>query len=387
MSRSVARLALADGTVFTGRAFGGRGESAGEVVFNTAHSGYEEVVTDPSYRGQIVVMTAPQIGNVGWNVQDLESVRAHAAGFVVRELSSVPSSWRSQGSLDEALQVAGVPGISGVDTRLLTRIIRDRGAQAAVISHAALTDRSNEELVQQARAWGGMEGRDLVREVTCSAGYEWREPSVQMPGVEVAAASRVGRVVVFDYGVKQNILRQLVDVGFEVQVVPGTATAAEALSLGPDAVLLSNGPGDPAAVPYGVEAVKAILETGKPVFGICLGHQILGLALGGRTYKLKFGHHGINHPVQDVVSGSVDITSQNHGFAVDVASVPGARLTHTNLNDGTVEGLALPGRPVFSVQYHPEASPGPHEAGALFRRFVRLLDEDPERVFGFGGSR
>jgi carbamoyl-phosphate synthase small subunit len=361
-------LALEDGTVVRGRAFGAHvEEAAGEVVFNTALTGYQEVFTDPSYRGQIVVMTAPEMGNVGWNEDDMESSRAWAAGFVVRELSPVVSNWRARGSLDERLAQAGVPGIVGVDTRALTRRLRDGGAMRGIISTSTISDGA---LVDAVRKTPGLEGRDLVREVTCAAPYAWSEPSWRARHRAVDK-----HVVAYDFGVKRNILRRLVDSGFRVTVVPAETPAQAALAHNPDGVFLSNGPGDPAAVDYAARACREIVEAGVPLFGICLGHQILGLALGGTTYKLKFGHHGANQPVLDLATRKVEITSQNHGFAVDVGSLAGkAELSHVNLNDNTVEGMTVVGKRAFSVQYHPEASPGPHDAAYLFERFVRLIE-------------
>jgi carbamoyl-phosphate synthase small subunit len=366
---SDARLALEDGTVVAGKAFGATSDGAGEVVFNTAITGYQEVVTDPSYRGQIVVMTATEIGNVGWNPEDLESPRPWLSGFVVRELSPIVSNWRSKARLDEALAQAGVPGISGVDTRALTRRLRDGGAMRGLITTETRSNLDDRELVERVRQTPGLEGRDLVREVTSSQKYSWDEPSWR---VKKPAADK--HVVAFDFGIKHNILRRLVDSGFRVTVVPAATPASEVLALSPDGVFLSNGPGDPAAVGYAVQACREILQKNVPLFGICLGHQILGLALGGTTYKLKFGHHGANQPVKDLATGKVEITSQNHGFAVDVESLRGkAELSHVNLNDGTVEGMKLSDQPAFSVQYHPEASPGPHDAAYLFERFRKLM--------------
>jgi carbamoyl-phosphate synthase small subunit len=369
-----ARLVLEDGTIVHGRAFGARSDGQGEVVFNTALTGYEEVVTDPSYRGQIVVMTAPEIGNTGWNVEDLESARPWLSGFVVRELSPVVSNWRAQSSLDEVLQKAGVPGIEGVDTRMLTQKLRDQGAMRGLItSDGRLSDAA---ILDYVRKTPGLEGRDLVREVTSPKSFAWEEPSwrhAQDPSLERA---RDKHVVAYDFGMKRNILRMLVDAGCRVTVVPATTPATEVLALKPDGVFLSNGPGDPAAVTYAAEATRAILAKKVPLFGICLGHQILGLALGGATYKLKFGHHGANCPVMDLSTRKVEITSQNHGFAVDVDSLRGkAELTHVNLNDNTVEGMRLGSGLAFSVQYHPEASPGPHDASYLFDRFMAMIEQ------------
>jgi carbamoyl-phosphate synthase small subunit len=371
-------LALADGRIFRGRAFGAIGETVGEVVFNTAMTGYQEVLTDPSYKGQIVCMTYPEIGNVGINRDDEESARVYVEGFVVKEYVARPSNWRSEMPLGEYLERAGIPGIEGIDTRALVRHIRAAGAQEAVISSVNL---DADALVAKAKASPGLVGRDLVTEVACAAPYDWEIGAWELEGGYRRPAKEQLRdaplIAAIDYGIKRNILRRLIAAGFRVKVMPAKAAASEILALNPDGVFLSNGPADPAAVPYAHEAVRELIGK-KPIFGICLGHQILALALGGKTYKLGFGHHGANHPVMDLRTNRVEITSQNHGFAVDADSLSDqAELSHLNLNDKTVEGLRGKGVPFFSVQYHPEASPGPHDAGYLFARFRRLVEAFP----------
>jgi carbamoyl-phosphate synthase small subunit len=371
-------LALADGRVFRGRAFGAIGETAGEVVFNTAMTGYQEVLTDPSYKGQLVCMTYPEIGNVGVNREDAESRRVYVEGFIVREYWARPSNWRAEMALGEYLAQAGIVGIEGIDTRALVRHLRTHGAQQGVISSI---DLDAESLVRKAKASPGLVGRDLVREVTCAQPFDWEIADWRLgsgyrhPTREELRDAPL--VVALDYGIKLNILRRLVATGFRVRVLPAASTAEQILAHNPDGVFLSNGPADPAALPYAYEAVRGVLGK-KPVFGICLGHQILGLALGGKTYKLDFGHHGANHPVMDLRTRRVEITSQNHGFAVDSDSVKGrAELSHLNLNDHTVEGLRGQGAAFFSVQYHPEASPGPHDSSYLFARFRRMVELFP----------
>jgi carbamoyl-phosphate synthase small subunit len=360
-------LVLADGTAFHGTAFGADGEAIGEVVFNTSLSGYQEIITDPSYRGQIVTMTAPQIGNYGVNPEDVESHRPWIEGLVVRECSPLPSNWRARQSLDEYLKEWGVIGIEGIDTRALTKHLRDAGAQEGVIS---TLHGDAERLAAKAKASPGLVGRDLVKDVTCSTPYVWNEG---LWGATPQAPSRKPQVVVYDFGVKRNILRSLVDVGCEVNVVPATTPAKEVLGRAPDGVVLSNGPGDPAAVDYAISASRELVGQ-VPLFGICLGQQLLGLAMGGRTSKLKFGHHGGNQPVLDLATQQVTITAQNHGFTVDLDSLGAdVQATHINLNDRTIEGLRHKSLPIFAVQYHPEASPGPHDAGYLFQRFVEMM--------------
>lgn len=394
-------LVLEDGTVFRGKSLGASGEAIGEVVFNTAMSGYQEILTDPSYYGQMVTMTYPHIGNYGINLHDAESERPFVAGFIVREACSMPSNWRSSESLDAYLKRHHVVGIQRVDTRALTRHLRDHGAKMGMIS---TTERRETVLLEKVKSAPTLLGRDTVKEVSCTKPYVWTEPlpdlyydSYDVPdsatfknygsGEEATLKSygigpeplridreRRLRLVVVDCGVKHNILRWGVSIGFDVQVVPAHTTAAQILSYQPDAVLLSNGPGDPEGVPYVIKTVQELF--GKtPIFGICLGHQILGLASGGTTFKLKFGHHGANHPVKNLDNGRVEITSQNHNFAVEPESLPSGcvQLTHRNLNDGTLEGFRRLDVPIFSVQYHPEASPGPHDAGYLFGQLQQLL--------------
>jgi carbamoyl-phosphate synthase small subunit len=375
-----ARLALADGTVYRGRAFGAQTLRDGEVVFNTSMTGYQEITSDPSYAGNNIKMKYTQFGNVGFNGEDAVPRRPFLSGFVVKELCAAPTNFRSQGSLNDYLAEAGVPGIAGIDTRALVRRIRDRGAQVGVLSSdPSLQDEA--ELVRRAQAAPGLDGRDLVAEVTCSEAYDWSEGRWSGIQGQVPRPVRPGRtikVVAYDFGVKRNILRRLVDEGFEVRVVPATTPAAEALAGEPDAVFLSNGPGDPAAV-VGVREIVRELVRAKPTFGICLGHQILALSLGGTTRKLKFGHHGGNQPGQDLATKKVAICAENHGYAVEADSLRAAgepvEITHINLNDGTVEGLAHCELPLFSVQYHPEASPGPNDASYLFRRFRTMVEK------------
>jgi carbamoyl-phosphate synthase small subunit len=374
-----ARLVLEDGSEFAGRAFGAGGRAVGEVCFNTGMCGYQEILTDPSYAGQIVVMTAPQIGNYGISPHDAESVKPQVAGFVVRSLSH-PSNWRSVETLHDYLVRSGIPALYDVDTRAVTRLLRERGAQKGVLAHGP-SDVA--ELQRAANAWPGFDHMDLAAVVTCRAQYRIAPDPAGADGTDLRFTSYdTGpstplrgdgvRVVVYDFGVKRNILERLAARGCEVFVVPAQTPAAKALELRPHGVLLSNGPGDPTAVGYGIEAARALLGR-APIFGICLGHQILGLALGGKSFKLKFGHRGVNHPVHDLRSGKVRITSQNHGFAIDPESLPSSAIdvTEVSLNDGTLEGMEHRSLPVFSVQYHPEAAPGPHDNDAHFDRFLR----------------
>jgi len=370
--RKKALLVLEDGSVYRGNVFAGKGEVLGEVVFNTGMTGYQEILTDPSYKGQIVAMTYPLIGNTGINPEDMESAGIHLEGFIVREYEGYPSNWRSRESLQAFLERHGKLGVEGIDTRALTRRIRMTGAMRGVLSTAP---EEIDHLLRRVRAYPGLIGRDLVKTVTCRQSYLWKDGAPREMAEGGHADRRVRRrVVVLDCGVKYNILRNLAKRGCEVRVLPATASGEEILALRPDGVLLSNGPGDPAVLPYIVDAVRTIL--GKvPIFGICLGHQILGQAAGGRTAKLKFGHHGINQPVKNCRNGRVEITSQNHGFVVLPESLTGERETvHENLNDRTSEGLRYPALSAFSVQYHPEAAPGPHDADYLFDEFIHLMD-------------
>jgi carbamoyl-phosphate synthase small subunit len=371
MGDTPAKLALEDGTVYVGRRFGGGGETFGEVVFNTSMTGYQEVLTDPSYKGQIVAMTYPLIGNYGINPEDRESRRPQVEGFVVRELARAPSNFRSRGSLHAYLVEHNIPGLEGIDTRALVRRLRVRGTMTGVLSATDLDDAS---LVRKARAAPGMLGRDLVREVVPEKAFVWTEGFTSaFHSQPLPARPADHHVVAVDYGMKWNILRCLVQVGCRVTVVPGTATAEEILSHRPDGLFLSNGPGDPSALGYAIEAIRGIIGK-RPIFGICLGHQLLGLALGARTFKMKFGHRGTNQPVLNHRSNRVEITTQNHGFAVDKDHLPhDLEVTHLNLNDQTLEGLRHRRLPIFAVQYHPEASAGPHDSCYLFEEFRQLM--------------
>ena len=373
-------LALEDGTWYRGVAAGATGEAHGEVVFNTSMTGYQEVLTDPSYAGQIVTMTAPQIGNYGVAHGDAESQSPKVAGFIMREASPVASNWRADGTLREYLVRHRIVAIADIDTRALTRVLRSAGVMRGVIATGAADP---EALVDKARAIPRMEGADLVKDVTCDRAFAWRDRAAangEADALEfgIAPERRAKRrltVAAYDFGVKWNILRRLDTYGCDVQVFPASAPAADLLAINPDGIFLSNGPGDPAALDYAIENVKALVESERPMFGICLGHQILGLAVGGDTFKLKFGHRGANHPVKELQSGKVEITSQNHGFAVDPQSLPAnIVVTHENLYDGTVEGFRHTDKPIFSVQYHPEASPGPHDADYLFQQFLDSME-------------
>src|ERR1700716_2991685 len=375
-------LALEDGRHFAGESFGATGTAVGEMCFNTSMTGYQEVLTDPSYRGQIVAMTYPLIGNYGINSLDQESRSPHVRGFVIEELSEIASNWRAEMSLDEYLRNSNIPGVQGIDTRALTRHLRTRGAMKACLTTEEI---SPEEATRRAVEGEGVIGMDYVREVSTPEIYQW-DPEDKLSEPWSITNGNDGnkpklppiryRIVAYDYGIKQNILRLLRQKGFGVTVVPATTTAGEVLKLNPEGIFLSNGPGDPAALPYAHEAVRALMGK-KPIFGICLGHQILGFAFGGSTFKLKFGHRGANQPVKDLRSGRVAITAQNHGFAVDPESLPkDVEVTHINLNDGTVEGMRHKKLPIFSVQYHPEAAPGPHDASYFFSQFADLIDKE-----------
>jgi carbamoyl-phosphate synthase small subunit len=379
-------LALEDGSLFQGTGFGARASSCGEVCFNTSMTGYQEILTDPSYKGQIVTMTYPLIGNYGVNAEDVESWRPHAAGFVIRELSPVVSNWRAADSLAQYLEKNGIPGIQGLDTRALTRKLRVRGALNGFISTEGTAEA---EALRHAKEWPGLVGVDYVKEVSHKEAFLW-DPDDRQSGKFslVQGASQPGTtrqtsslppadipIVAYDFGMKYNILRRLRQHGFKVQVLPAATPAAEALGYNPAGIFLSNGPGDPAALGYAVHVVRELIRTGLPIFGICLGHQILGLALGGATFKLKFGHRGANQPVKDLRTGRVEITSQNHGFAVDPKSLPSdVVVDRLNLNDQTIEGMRHKTKPIFCVQYHPEASPGPHDSTSLFGEFRSMIE-------------
>jgi carbamoyl-phosphate synthase small subunit len=382
--RPVAALVLADGTVFRGRSIGAPGSTLGEAVFNTAMTGYQEILTDPSYEGQIVTLTYPHIGNTGVNGEDVEASRVHAAGLVIRDLPQRPSNFRMERDLSEYLRDEGIVGIADIDTRQLTRILREKGAQAGCIVAAdeggALTDSMVQDALARAKGYPGMAGKDLARVVSTREPYEWTEGSWKLaradgtPGF-VTPASFSFHVVAYDYGIKRNILRLMADRGCRITVVPAETPVDQVLKLKPDGIFLSNGPGDPEPCTYAIDATREFIARRLPTFGICLGHQLMGLAVGGRTLKMKFGHHGANHPVIDVQSRKVYITSQNHGFAVDEKSLPSnVRVTHVSVFDGSLQGFALADAPAFCFQGHPEASPGPHDIGDLFDHFVKLME-------------
>ncbi len=364
-------LLLEDGTVFEGHSFGAKGQKCGEVVFNTSMTGYQEILTDPSYNEQIITMTYPLIGNYGTNEYDCESRKIFASGFIVKENCSYPSNWRNKDSLSVYLESNNVIGLEGIDTRMLVKHIRTQGAMKGIISS---TNLNIDKLKNKLESYPGLVGRDIVKDVTVKKQYSWDKPVIDVLNETEQKLEKKYKVIAFDFGIKQNILRLLCSHGCDVQVVPADTSAAEVLKQKPDGVFLSNGPGDPAPVNYAIETVKNLL--GKvPVFGICLGHQILSLALGGKTYKLKFGHRGANHPVKNLETGQIEVTSQNHGFCVDMDSLKNKdiELTHLNLNDNTVEGFRCKQLPAFSVQYHPEASPGPHDSAYLFETFIKLM--------------
>jgi len=369
-----AALVLADGTVFRGRAVGAAGLSAGEVVFNTSMTGYQEILTDPSYCRQIVTLTYPHIGNTGTNPEDDESAQVFAAGLVVRDLPAAHSNWRSRGSLSEYLAAQGVVAVADIDTRRLTRVLRERGAQNGCVIAGEV---DIERALAAARAFPGLAGMDLAKVVSTAKPYQWGEGVWELGKGHREGGEQRFHVVAFDYGIKRNILRMLVERGARVSVLPAQASAKDALALRPDGVFLSNGPGDPEPCDYAIAAIRELLDHGQlPIFGICLGHQLMGLAAGARTVKMKFGHHGANHPVKDLDTGQVVITSQNHGFAVDARTLPSAvRPTHVSLFDGSLQGLAFTDRPAFCFQGHPEASPGPHDIGYLFDRFAKLMSD------------
>jgi carbamoyl-phosphate synthase small subunit len=370
----IAYLALENGKWFRGESAGATGETSGEVVFNTSMTGYQEVLTDPSYAGQIVTMTSPEIGNYGVTDEDIESRAPQVAGFIMRQTSPVASNWRADGTLRDYLVRHGIVAIADIDTRALTRLLRSSGVMRGVIATGSVDP---ETLVEKARAARPMEGSDLVLDVTCREAFDWQGGTTDEEFLVPAArrGKRRLKIAAYDFGMKWNILRRFDAYGCDVRVFPATAPASELLATSPDGVFLSNGPGDPAALGYAIRNARELVKSDVPVFGICLGHQILGLALGAQTYKLKFGHRGANHPVKELESGQVEITSQNHGFAVDPATLPSdVKVTHVNLYDGTIEGLRHESKPVFCVQYHPEASPGPHDADYLFKQFMDEIE-------------
>jgi carbamoyl-phosphate synthase small subunit len=378
----LATLVLEDGTVIEGQAFGAQTDSVFELVFNTSMTGYQEILTDPSYRGQAVLFTVPHIGNVGINLEDDESAKPQVSATLIRALSPVVSNWRSALSLADWLEEHHVPGISGVDTRWMTRKLRDGGTQKAALSTKGTPAG---ELLQMARQWPGLDGRDMVREVTCEESYHWVDDAASKWVKSNGQSTTDGRppmvdrprsIVAYDFGIKENILRHLSRYGATVTVVPADTTADEVLAMKPDGVFLSNGPGDPAGLPYAVETVRGLIESGLPIFGICLGHQLIGRALGADTHKLKFGHHGGNHPVQCLADGEVLITAQNHNYCVTAADLnpDEVEITYQSLNDDSLEGLRMRNKPVFSVQFHPEAAPGPHDAHDIFGEFFRMME-------------
>ncbi len=373
MSRIPAILVLKDGTVFRGTSIGAEGVAVGEVVFNTAMTGYQEILTDPSYSRQLVTLTYPHIGNTGANAEDVESDRIHAAGLVIRDLPLLASSWRMQWTLSDYLKQEGVPAIADIDTRQLTRLLRDKGAQDGCLMAGKVNEK---EALKAARGFPGLIGMDLAKVVSCDTPYEWEETTWALGQGYGRLTEARFHIVAYDFGIKRNILRMLASRGCRVTVLPAQTPAIDALAMKPDGVFLSNGPGDPEPCDYAVRAIRRFLDTGIPTFGICLGHQLMGLASGAKTLKMKFGHHGANHPVQDLDTGRVMITSQNHGFAVDSASLPSAaRVTHVSLFDGSLQGFERTDRPAFCFQGHPEASPGPHDVDYLFDKFVKLMEE------------
>ena len=377
-ARTPAILVLKDGTVFRGTSIGADGITTGEVVFNTAMSGYQEILTDPSYCRQIVTLTYPHIGNYGANAEDVEASRVHAAGLVIRDLPILSSNWRQTWTLSEYLKRENIVAIADIDTRKLTRLLRDKGAQDGCIMAGAIDEQA---AISAAREFPGLMGMDLAKVVSCKQSYTWNEGAWDLASGYATREGGRFHVVAYDYGVKRNILRRLAAHGCRVTVVPAEMPAEEALGLEPDGILLANGPGDPAPCDYAIRAIRTFLGVGVPLFGICLGHQLLGLAVGAKTVKMKFGHHGANHPVQDLETGRVMITSQNHGFAVDPATLPdNAKVTHVSLFDGSLQGFQLTDRPAFCFQGHPEASPGPQDVDYLFDRFVKSIEQHRERV-------